>query len=248
MSSETEKLKKNNLKINLQEMTEAGLHFGHRTTRLHPKMMPYILGVRNTVHIIDLKKTKEKLENALEFIRKLISDNKVLLIVGTKIQAKDLVKKLAEDYHLPYITERWIGGTFTNFNVIKKRIDYLKELENKKRDGLFEKYTKKERVKIDEEIKDLEVKFGGIKNMEKLPDAIFVLDMRKDELAVKEAKMKGVKIIGVADTNVDPTMADYPIPANDDAISSIRYILDRVRDVIEKARTETKKTKKQETK
>lgn len=228
--------KKEDLKLDTEEMAKAGLHFGHRTSAVHPKMMPYLYGVRNTVHVIDLEKTKEKLAEALKFIQELISENKVLLIVGTKVQVKDMAKELARECGLPFITERWLGGTFTNFDIIKKRVDYFKDLEKKKAEGELEKYTKKERAKIDLEIRDLETKFGGVKDLEKLPDAVFVLDMKKDALAVKEAREKGVKVIGISDTNIDPTLADYPIPANDDAISSVQYILDRVREAIKKAK------------
>lgn len=222
--------------INPEEMAEAGLHFGHRASRIHPKMKPYIYGMRNTVHLIDLEKTAEEFKKALKFIRELISGNKILLLVGTKIQVKDLVKDVAKECDLLYINERWLGGTLTNFKTIKKRIEYFKELEEKKKKGELAKYTKKERAKIDQELRDLEIKFGGIKEMEGLPDAIFVLDMKKDALAVKEASKKGVKVIGIADTNVDPTLADYPIPANDDAISSVKYILDKVKEVILKTK------------
>jgi len=232
-----EKIEKQEFNLDVEEMAKAGLHFGHKTSKIHPKMEPYLYGVRNTIHIIDLEKTKEKLEEALNFIKNLISENKTLLIVGTKIQVKDLVKNMAKDCSLPYINERWLGGTFTNFEVIKKRIDYFKDLEKKKTEGQLEKYTKKERAKIDQELRDLEIKFGGIKNLEKLPDAIFVLDMKKDALAVKEARKKGILVIGISDTNVDPTLADYPIPANDNAISSVKYILDKVREVILKAKS-----------
>ena len=224
------------IKLDTEEMAQAGVHFGHRTSRVHPKMQPYLYGVRNTVHIIDLEKTKEKFEEALKFIQELISENKILLLVGTKIQVKDLVKDIAKDCGLPYVNERWLGGTFTNFEIIKKRIEYFKDLEKKKAAGELEKYTKKERAKIDQELRDLEIKFGGIKDFERLPDAIFVLNMKKDALAVKEAKMKGMKVIGIADTNIDPTLADYPIPANDDAILSVRYILDKVKEVILKTK------------
>lgn len=226
------KTKEIDFKLDLEEMAQAGVHFGHRTSRIHPKMRPYLGGVRNTVHIIDLTKTKEKLEEALKFIQELILENKILLLVGTKIQVKDLVKDIAKNCALPYINERWLGGTFTNFEVMRKRIEYFKDLEKKKAEGELEKYTKKERAKIDQELKDLEIKFGGIKELERLPDAIFVLDMKKDDLAVKEAKMKGIKVIGISDTNVDPTLADYPIPANDDARSAVKYILDKVKEVI----------------
>lgn len=232
MAENKEKSKKEDFNINPEEMAEAGLHFGHRTSRVHPKMKPYIFGVRNTVHIIDLEKTAEKFKEALGFIKKLISENKILLLVGTKVQIKDLAREVAKECDLPYIIERWLGGTLTNFEIIKKRLEYFKELERKKEKGELKKYTKKEQAKIDHEIKNLEIKFGGIKNMEKLPEAVFILDMKKDNLAIKEARKKGVAIVGIADTNVDPTLADYPIPANDDAISSVKYILEKVKEVI----------------
>jgi len=240
MSETKEKLEaeKGDFKLDIEEMANVGLHFGRRTSKANPKMKPYLYGVRNTIHIIDLEKTKEKLVQALLFIKNLISENKILLVVGTKIQVKDLVKNFAIDCGLPYINERWIGGTFTNFGIIKKRIDYFKDLEKKKAEGELEKYTKKEIAKIGKILEDLEIKFGGIKNLEKLPDAIFVLDMKKDDLAVKEARMKGVNVIGIANTNVDPTLADLPIPANDSAISSVKYILDKVKEVILRTKPE----------
>lgn len=223
-----------------EDMIRAGLYFGHRISQIHPKMKPYISGVRNKVHIIDLEKTAQKLKEAQEFIKQIITDNKVLLIVGTKIQTKGLVKKMAEECGLPYIIERWLGGTFTNFETIKKRIDYFRSLVKDKEEGKLEKYTKKERAKLDHELKILEIKFGGIKNIDKLPDAIFVLDMKKDILAIKEASIKGVKIVALADTNVDPNMADYPIPANDDAVSSVNYILEKVKETILSSKPKTK--------
>ena len=226
--------------INPEEMTRAGLHFGHKTSRIHPRMMPYLAGVKNTIHIIDLEKTKEKLEEALGFIRQLSIDNKVLLIIGTKVQVKSLVESLARELTLPYVSERWLGGTFTNFEIIKKRTGYFKDLERKKKEGELEKYTKLERIKIDEELRDLEVKFGGIKNLDKLPDAVLVLDMKKDNLAVKEARMKGIKVIAISHTSTDPSLADFPIPANDDAISSVKYILDKVKEVILNVRCKAK--------
>ncbi len=228
---------KDDFKINLDEMLQAGLHFGHQTSKIHPKMQPYIEEIKNTIHIIDLEKTVKKLSQALKIIQKITAENKKLLLVGTKIQAKKLVKKIAEECELPYVNERWLGGTFTNFSTIKKRIEYFKNLEIKKSQGELEKYTKKERNKIDQEIKRLEIKFGGIKNLEKLPDAIFVLDMKKDDLAIKEAKMKGITVIAISDTNVDLTLADYPIPANDDAISSLKYIMEKIKEVIIKTKS-----------
>ena len=231
-----QKIEKTDLKLDTEEMARAGLHFGHKTSRVHPKMMPYLAGVKNTIHIIDLEKTKEKLAEALKFIQQLISENKILLIVGTKVQVKDLVKSMAQELALPCVTERWLGGTFTNFEIIKKRIEYFKDLERKKKEGELEKYTKKERAKIDQELRNLEIKFGGIKDLERLPDAILVLDMKKDDLAVKEARMKGIKVIAISHSNTDPTLADYPIPANDDAISSVKYILEKVAEVMKKTK------------
>lgn len=241
------KTKKTEIKLDSEKMVQAGLHFGHRSSRVHPKMKPYLYGVRNSVHIIDLEKTTEKLKEALKFIQELISEGKVLLLIGTKIQIKDLVKTIAKDCSLPYVSERWLGGTFTNFEIIKKRIEYFKDLERKRKEGELEKYTKKERAKIDQELRNLQIKFEGIKDLAQLPDAIFVLDMKEDAIAIKEARMKGIKVIGIADTNVDPTLADYPIPANDDAISSVKYILEKVKEAILKTElpsTEAKVKKK----
>lgn len=223
--------------IDIDEMMEAGLHFGHRISRLHPKMKSYISGIKNTVHIIDLEKTAEKFTQALKFIEKLASEKKILLLVGTKIQFKDLVEKIAGDCELFYINKRWLGGTFTNFETILKRVEYYIELEKKEKEGELEKYTKKERIEINKELQRLKIKFGGIKNMNKLPDAVFVLDARKDALALKEAKKKEIKIIAIVDTNVDPSLVDYPIPASDDSISSVKYILEKMKEVILKART-----------
>lgn len=236
MSETKEKTKESDFGINLEEMAKTGLHFGHRTSKCHPKMKPYLAGVKNTIHIIDLEKTAQKLKEALIFVQELILQNKILLLVGTKIQVKGLVKEIATDLGLPYVNERWLGGTFTNFEVIKKRIVYFKDLEKKRAEGGFEKYTKKERSDIDQKLKDLEIKLGGIKNLERLPDAIFVLDIKKDETAIREAKKKGITVIGIAHTNTDPTLADYPIPANDDAISSVKYILEKVKEAILKAK------------
>jgi len=234
------KKEKNKFKIDPEEMTRVGVQFGHRTSRINPKMNQYLFGVRNTVHIIDVEKTKEKLIEALEFVQKLISEDKILLLVGTKIQVKDLVKSVAEECGLPYVIERWLGGTFTNFSTILKRVNYYKDLEEKKSSGELDKYTKKERAKFDQELKSLEIKFKGLKDLNRLPDAVFVCDMRKDKLAIKEARDKGVKVIAICDTNVDPTLADYPIPASDDATSSVKYILDKIKEAILKAKTKGK--------
>lgn len=226
--------------LDVAEMAKAGLHFGQRVSRTHPKMMPYILGVRNTIHIIDLEKTLPKFREALEFIQKAAAEKKILLFVGTAIQLKNLVEKTAKECDMPYVTERWLGGTFTNFPTIAKRIEYFKELERRKAEGELERYTKKERLEIDKELLALEEKFKGIKNLQRLPDAVFVCDMRKDHGAVKEAKMKDIPVVAICDTNTDPTLVDYPIPANDDAISSVKYILEKVKDAILRGKAQQK--------
>lgn len=234
MAEEKEKL---DINIDTEEMARAGLHFGHRVSKIHPKMKPYLYGVKNTVHIIDLEKTKEKLAEALEFVRDLVSQKKILLLVGTKIQIKDLLKDTAQECGLFYVSERWLGGTITNFASILKRIEHYRDLEKKKAAGELEKYTKKERMQFDEELSELERKFGGIKELNRVPDAILVCDIQKDGLAAKEARAKGVKVIGICDTNTDPTLVDYPIPASDDAISSVKYVLDKVKEVTLKAKS-----------
>ena len=231
-----EKTEKNEFAIDVEEMMAAGVHLGHRTSKLHPKMEEFILGIRNTVHIIDLKKTASYLQNALKFIADISSQKKTMLLVGTKPVINDLVREMAQECGLPYVTERWLGGTFTNFKVIAERIKYFKEIEDKEKKGELEKYTKKERIKIARDLENLRRKFEGIKSLQGLPEAVFICDIRRDKLALKEAKMKGVKVVAIVDTNVDPTLVDYPIPANDDAISSVRYILEKVKKAIKKAK------------
>ena len=161
-----------------------------------------------------------------------MADKKTLLFVGTKIQVKQITKATAESCQMPYVTERWLGGTFTNFETISKRVTHFKDLEDKKNRGFFEKYTKKENLEFDKEIASLKTKFEGIRNMTKLPEAVLILDVKKDIAAAREARKKGITIVGVADTNIDPSLVDYPIPANDDAISSIKYILEKIQETI----------------
>ena len=192
----------------------------------------FVVGIRNTVHVIDLEKTAKHLQEALEFLKTLKKENKTLLLVGTKTPLKRLVAETAQECGLPYVTERWLGGTFTNFDIVKKRAEYFRDLKAKKAKGELEKYTKKERVKMDEELQKLQLKFGGIENMTNLPDAVFLCDIVKDDLPLKEAKMQNITTIGMVDTNADPLAVDYPIPANDDAISSVKYILDKIKEVM----------------
>ena len=227
-----EPTEKNTFSLDQKEMAQAGLCFGHKTSKINPKMKPYIKEIRNLVHIIDLEMTAERLEEALKYIKELISKKGTIMLVGTKIQVKKLIEDTAEECNLPYVIQRWVGGTFTNFDIIKKRVNRFKDLEENKKKGEFDKYTKKERSKIDKELSNLKAKFGGLRDLKELPNAVFVCDIKSDELAVKEARNKGIKIIAIADTNVNPDLVDYPIPANDDAISSVKYILEKVKEVI----------------
>ncbi len=226
--------KKTDFNIKVEDMASVGVSFGHRTSKCHPNMKPYIVGVKGSDHIniIDLEKTKELFIQFLEALQQLAKEGKTVLFVGTKPPVRELVKNTATECQMPYVVNRWIGGTITNFSTIRQRIDYFKDLEKKREQGELEKYTKKEQLEIDREIKTLEEKFGGIKEMDKLPDAVFVVDMIADSLAVKEAKAKAIKILAVADTEADPKQADHFIPANDDARSSVKYILEKVKEAI----------------
>ncbi len=216
-----------------EEMAKAGLHFGQSVSKRHPNMDPYIEGVKGSVHIINLEKTEEKLNECLDIFKKMKEDGKVILFVSTKPEFRKIVKETAQACKMPYVINRFLGGMITNFDVIKKRIDYYNDIAKKTESGeLSRKYTKQERVKIAKEMEGMEKKFGGVKDMQKIPDAVFVIDMNKDKLAVKEAKMRNVTVIGIADTNVDPKKADYFIPANDDSISSVTYILEKIKKVL----------------
>lgn len=239
-NEKTEKTKETDFKLNIEEMAQAGVQFGHKVSNCHPKMKPYIQGVKNGVHLIDLEKTREKFIEALSFAQDTASKDGIIVFVGTKVQAKNLIKQTAESLGMPYVSERWLGGTLTNFETIRKRINYFKELERKKAAGELEKYTKKERAKFDKELAGLEKNYAGIKMMDKLPSAIFIVDMKKEDSAVREAKIRKLKIIAMTDTNIDPTFADYPIPANDDAVTSISYILGKVAKVIREAKPASK--------
>lgn len=227
------------LLADLEEMTRAGLQFGHKTSKTHPSMKPYIAGVKSTIHVFDLAKTKEKLEAALAFIEKLMAEQKVLLLVGTKIQIQQALRQTAETTGLPYVSERWIGGTLTNFETILKRISLLKDVQSKKEKGELDKYTKKELGVIRKELELFEKKFGGIKNLTKIPDALFVCDAKENSIAVREAKKVKIPVIAITDTNCDPALIDYVIPANDDAVSSVQFILEKVKEAVLKGKSRT---------
>lgn len=237
----TNYLKKNNMATipSPLEMLKAGVHFGHQTFKRHPKMKPYIFTKRNGVSIIDLEQTKTCLETALEFASQITANGGVILFLGTKKQAREAIKKAALASESPYITTRWIGGTFTNYENISKLFARLKELERGFESGEWKKYTKKEQVTLSKEMEKLQSFVGGIKDMNKLPKAVFVVDIKKEQTAVAEANKRGIPVIAMVDTNVNPEMVQYAIPANDDAVKSIDMIATLLAETI----TEAKKTK-----
>jgi len=213
------------LKADMNAMLKAGVHFGHQKSRRNPKMAEYIFGTRNGVNILDLQKTVACLEDASKFIEKIVSEGQEVLFVGTKKQAKRLVESSARKCGMPFVIDRWLGGTFTNFTVMSGRTRFLRDGEEKMKRGEFAKYTKFEQMKMAEELERLERRMGGIKNMTKLPGAIFVTGVIEDDLAIKEAVKRNIPIIALIDTNVDPSHVDYPIPANEDAVSSLRLMI-----------------------
>lgn len=217
---------------NLEEMLKAGMHFGHRTNRWHPKMEQFIFTSKNGVYIIDLKKTQEKMQEALEFMAKLVAEGKSILFVGTKNQVSEPLKKMAVEVGQPYIVGKWLGGYLTNFIVVKKSVKKYLDLIEKRDTGKLEKYTKKERLNFEREIKKLELRVGGLSALNKLPDALFVWDIKEEETAVKEAQQKNIPIIAICDTNVNPEEVNYPIPANDDATKTIKLVLEAIKEAV----------------
>ena len=215
----------------VKELLEAGVHFGHQTRRWNPKMKPFIFCARNGIYIIDLQKTLNSLNKAKEKVREVVSRGKSILFVGTKKQAKEVLVGEAERCGSFHVTERWLGGMLTNFNTIKNSIKKLKDIERMKEDGTLEKFTKKERASIELKAAKLQKVLGGIKGMNYLPGLMVVVDAKKEQIAVAEAKKLGIPIIGVIDTNADPDPIDFPIAANDDAIKSIRILVKQLVDV-----------------
>ncbi|MFD1705903.1 30S ribosomal protein S2 [Siminovitchia sediminis] len=222
--------------ISMKQLLEAGVHFGHQTRRWNPKMKKYIFTERNGIYIIDLQKTVKKVEEAYNFMRELAENNGKVLFVGTKKQAQESVKEEAERAGQYYVNHRWLGGTLTNFETIQKRIERLKAIEKMEEDGTFDVLPKKEVVMLNRE-RDRLVKFlGGIKDMKALPDAMFIIDPRKERIAVAEARKLNIPIVGIVDTNCDPDEIDYVIPANDDAIRAVKLLTSKMADAILEAK------------
>ena len=235
--------------VDIKALLEAGVHFGHKTSRWHPKMAPYIHSKRQESHIIDLVKTVEGLDKALPFITEVVASGKQVLFVGTKKQAKDIVKSTAESVNQPFVTERWLGGILTNVATVTQQIKKLKDLEKRMDNGDLEKrYNKLEVQRFQEEIDELNGKYGGIKNLNGKPGAIFVVDVLSDTNAIKEAQTLGVPVIAVVDTNANPTGLDYVIPGNDDAIKGLQLLLDYAAAAVREGAGSAKTTTDQEEK
>lgn len=223
--------------ITLLDLLKSGAHFGHTTSRWNPKMKPYIYTVRSGIHILDLEKTKQALAKALDFVKDTAAKGGTILFVGTKKQTRGIIKQAAAECGMPYVNVRWLGGTFTNFRTIQKTIRKLEKLEGMKATGELEShYTKKERLMVEREIEKLKKLFEGIQNMKRLPEAIFVTDVKHEDIAVTEARKSKVKVIGLVDTNCDPGRADYPIPCNDDATKAVELICNALSEAIKTSR------------
>ena len=212
--------------VAMKQLLEAGVHFGHQTRRWDPKMAEYIFQARNGIHIIDLQKTSKKLDEAYAFIKEQVAEGKTVLFVGTKKQAQECVKEAAEKCGMYYVDQRWLGGMLTNFGTIKTRIKRLKDLEKMQEDGTFDVLPKKEVILLKKEMEKLEKNLGGIKDMEEMPGVIFLIDPKKERIAILEAKKLNIPVVGVVDTNCNPEDLDYPIPGNDDAIRAVKLITD----------------------
>ena len=218
--------------INMSDMLKAGLHFGHQTRRWNPKMKEYIFTERNGIYIIDLQKTVKKIDEAYYFIRDLAMEGGTVLFVGTKKQAQESIEQEAKRCEMFYVNQRWLGGMLTNFKTIQSRINKLRKIEKMEADGDFDLLPKKEVIQLKAEQEKLEKNLGGIKEMKKLPSAMFVVDPRKEHIAILEAKALGIPVVAIVDTNCDPDEADYPIPGNDDAIRAVKLIASKIADAV----------------
>jgi small subunit ribosomal protein S2 len=227
--------------VDIKQLLEAGAHFGHKTERWHPKMAPYIHSNRGGTHIIDLAQTVTKLDEALGFLTKTAAAGKQILLVGTKRQAQDIIRKTAEETGMPFVTERWLGGMLTNWNTIGGRVKHLQDLENRMASGeLANKYNKLEVQRFQEEIDQMNVMYGGVKELNARPGAVFIVDIVNDVNAVREANKLKIPIVALVDTNADPSQVSYPIPANDDAIKTIQLIADYVKSAILAGKSQVK--------
>ncbi|TDX51901.1 30S ribosomal protein S2 [Orenia marismortui] len=221
--------------VTMKQLLESGVHFGHQTKRWNPKMKPYIFTERNGIYIVDLQQTVKLAEKAYNYVREMAAEGKNVLFVGTKKQAKETIKQEAERCGMPYVNERWLGGMLTNYKTIRKRINRLEELEKMEEEGIFEVLPKKEVMQLEKERNKLERFLGGIRDMNGLPDVLFVVDPRREEIAVAEAKKLGIPVVAIVDTNCDPDDIDYLIPGNDDAIRAVKLLTGVIADAVVEA-------------
>lgn len=221
--------------ISMKQLLEAGVHFGHQTRRWNPKMAPYIFMERNGIHIIDLQKTVQKIDEAYDFIKSVVEQGKPILFVGTKKQAQNAIREEAARCGQYCVSERWLGGMLTNYKTISRRIKRLNDIDKMEEDGTFDKLSKKEVLKLKQEREKLNKNLGGIRNMPEMPGAMFVVDPKKEKIAVKEARTLNIPVIGILDTNCDPDELDYPIPGNDDAIRAVKLITGKMADAVVEA-------------
>lgn len=222
--------------ITMKNLLEAGVHFGHQTRRWNPKMAPYIFTERNGIYIIDLQKTVKKVEEAYRFVKEIVEEGGTVLFVGTKKQGQEAIESEAKRCEMPYVNQRWLGGMLTNYQTIKTRIDRLFELEEMEENGTFDILPKVEVIKLKHEIERLEKFLGGIKNMNGTPDCMFVVDPKKENIAVQEAHKLGIPVVGIVDTNCDPEQLDFPIPGNDDAIRAVKLIAETIANAVIEAK------------
>ncbi len=218
--------------VSMKQLLEAGVHFGHQTRRWDPRMAPYIFTARNGIYIIDLQKTAKKIDEAYAVLKSIIDEGKTVIFVGTKKQAQECIKEEAERCGMYYVNERWLGGMLTNFDTIRRRVERLKALENMEKDGTFDVLPKKEVIILKKEMEKLEKNLGGIKNMSAVPGAMFVIDPKKEKIAILEARKLGIPVIGLVDTNCNPEDVDYVIPGNDDAIRAIKLIVEAMSNAV----------------
>jgi len=223
--------------LSVEELMKNAVHFGHRSNKWNPRMKRYLYGQANGIHLFDLEQTKAQMEKLLNFLQESIQDGKRILFVSTKPQTEGMIPEIAELHDFPYVTKKWYGGLLTNFDTIKERIRYYKNLKEQETTGELEKFTKKEQVQMKKEINKLETGLGGIQNMRKIPQILFVVDGKRDLIAIKEAKKLGIQVVGLCDSNADPNLYDILVPANDDAMKSLTYLLGLVKETLENVKT-----------
>ena len=230
----------------VEKMVEAGAHFGHKTSSWNPKIEQYLFGTRNGIHVFDVEKTLRKMEEAIMFMARVLSNGGKVLFVGTKPAAKTIITVSAKELNLPYVANRWLGGTLTNYKTISKRIQYLKDLEEQQATGQWDKFTKKERLMLQRKMEKLQGQMAGIRDLNKLPEAVLVTDVKVDNIAVREAKIMKIPVIAICDTNMNPVGIDYVIPANDDATSSLKILLATITDNLKNVKPVIKMAEKKE--